>query len=167
MSRRCTRWIPLQKITNNQNAVSRPFPNGQIHKGVLHLSVREYFGCGHTKNMSQRIRKLQLQQPQKLFSQSLTNMTTPNELNKNDSNEHVKLDYKRLMPPRPYTKSHSQMNKAGSGRGGPSQGHNFLVVQCQMSRTVNIHARNIIWTQQVVFRNIHTQTHMTQVCNNN
>lgn len=58
------------------------------------------------------------------------------------------------MEPEHYATNYSQQRKAGSGRGGPPKESTSFGYPVPVNR-VNIHASNIIWTQQVLFGNIY------------
>ena len=70
--------------------------------------------------------------------------------------EHVRVNGENHMRPQTYTKNYGQQKKAGVG--GFPQETSKLVVQCLVISLENIHASNIIQTEQVVFRNIYAPT---------
>jgi hypothetical protein len=59
-------------------------------------------------------------------------------------------------PTRPqcYTRNYRQLRSAGSGRGAPGK-RTPTGFQYQVVRPEDIHTSNIIWTEQVIFRNIY------------
>lgn len=76
------------------------------------------------------------------------------ELNQNDTKGHAKVDEEKHTRPWPYTKKYRKMKKARNRSGYP-HGRAQLVSQCQTVSPENIHRSNLLWTKQVIFKNIY------------
>ena len=78
------------------------------------------------------------------------------ELNKNDSNEHTKLDRQKPMRLQPYTICYGLLRKAGYGRGGlPQERTRQLVAHCQ-----TVIPGNIIQVTLYELRRLFLRTYM-------
>ena len=75
-------------------------------------------------------------------------------LNKDDTSTYAKVDKEESMRSQPFTENYRQLSE---GWRTPT------VSQCQMINPENIHLRNFIWTEHVIFRNAYVFIYVTYV----
>jgi hypothetical protein len=128
--------------------------NSPVSKAKETLWKKEWKDC-----KSQRIRKFDVRLCLLVTSETMPNLNWTRVTWTEQG--HAKWTQEKLLRLELSSKNYKRLRKAQIKKGGfPPERTYHLVVQCQMVSPENIHAKNIIQTQWLIFRSIYVYTHM-------